>query len=176
MNKIKINKHSSILIINDYIIIDGSFIIHKNYCEFDNKIFNKLIKKETLAQIENNEIKPLQIVPNGWENLLKPSNYNDKLPIKPINLWAQEEKMESRYFMIEDTNNKIIMATMQELYYTYLPNLTLYYSPDKELFTIWDMKREFNKIVGVIAPTKIRNNFIINIVTELNAYREKEAS
>ncbi len=173
--KIKPNKHKEILIINDYIILDGSFIIHKDYCEFENKIFDKLVKKETQAQIIQNEILPLNNPPLQWDKMLKDNYYNDNVPIKAINLWSEKYKIKSRYFIVETVKNKIIIATMQELYYNYLPDLYLCYSQDKQLFIIRDMQKDFNQIIGVIAPTKNRNDYITNLITELNDYRQKEA-
>lgn len=174
-NKIKTNKHKEIFILNDYIILDGSFIIHKDYCEFDNRIFDKLVKKETQVQIKEGEIAPLTNPPKYWENMLKPSHYNENISIKPTNVLFEWHKRKDRYFIIENTDNKIIMATMQELYYTYLPDLRLCYSPDKQLFTVWDMEKEFNKIIAVIAPTITKGDFITNYIDELNNYKNKQS-
>lgn len=174
-NKIKTNKHKEIFILNDYIILDGSFIIHKDYCEFDNRIFDKLVKKETQAQIKEGEIIPLINPPKNWENMLKPSHYNENISIKPTNVLFEGYKRKDRYFIIENTDNKIIMATMQELYYTYLPDLRLCYSPDKQLFTVWDMRKEFNKIIAVITPTIPKGDFITNYIKELNNYKNKQS-
>ena len=171
-NKIKTNKHKEIFILNDYIILDGAFIIHKDYCEFDNKIFDKLVKKETQAQTKEGEIIPLINSPKNWKNMLQPSHYNENISIKSTNIIFEDYKMKHRYFIVENTDNKVILATMQDLYYSYLPDLCLRYSPDQKLFTIWDMKKEFNKIVGIIAPTRTKGDFITDYIIELNAHRE----
>ena len=170
MNKLRVKKHNEILSIDNYFVIDSALIIDKNYILLDDLLLDSILREKTLARYSDNKISEFNEKPCNWSAVLPSKPYEDNLPMLDTNLYFEFNKTAYKLFKCDSKEFLEIQGINKLWYENYLPKVNLYYSKNKNQFTLWNK----DKLIAVVMPCYLRNDtFIEQLVNELNYFRSK---
>ena len=167
---IKHKKYYDLVVIDNYIIIDNCLVIDKNYCKIDNEFLDAQLKNCTCARyiVNNSYLEYLEQKPTGWENII--SSTDDEKPMFKTDCYI--EQLKQKYHLLKcDTTEKLeVQGINAEWLEKYIPEGNITYSPSKNHFRVWID----NKLIAIIMPCIIRNDFMRQLVSDINYYRKQE--
>ena len=170
MKPIKPKKHYDFVVVDDYICIDASIVIHKDYITIADEALDIQLKNSTLARYRT-DVKYLEYLehkPTGWDNVIPTQPYNDDLPMLMTDISIEICKEKYQILKCDSLEFLELQGINAQWLKDYLPMKTIYYSPSKNQFTIW----ENNKLIALIMPCSFKRSFLNQMVDEINNNRK----
>lgn len=168
MKTIKTKKHTEIMSIDNYFVIDNALILNKDYFKLDNQILDSLLRDKNLARYDSifGNITDIE-KPCNWDSILPATPYSDNIPMFITNLLVNINKNTYQILRNETTDYIEIQAINQFWLNNYFINNNIYFSKSNMQYTIWSD----DVLVALIMPAYIKNSYIVQLVDEINLNR-----